>query len=127
METGDKFKTVTVYSNEDEYNEGNQFADIFLSSNGGDYDNVQLGKIGVEIKDKESPESPELIITLFIGANILAFRFAINAKINDIDIKFQIKKDDLLSQIDENIREVRNEVDEIKEEIEEINKKIENK
>ena len=120
----DKFKTVTVYSNENEYTEGNQFANIFLSSNGGDYDNVQSGKIDVEIKDKESPESLELIITIFIGANILAFRFAVNAKINDIDIKFQSKKDDLLSQIDENIREVRNEVDEIKEEVEEINKKI---
>lgn len=120
----DKFKTVTVYSNENEYTEGNQFANIFLSSSGGDYDNVQSGKIDVEIKDKESPESLELIITIFIGANILAFRFAVNAKINDIDIKFQSKKDDLLSQIDENIREVRNEVDEIKEEVEEINKKI---
>ena len=118
------FQTVTIYSNEDEYNEGNQFADIFLSSNGGDYNNLESEKISVEIKDKKPSEPIELIITIFIGANILVFRFAINGKINDIDIKLQIKKDDLLSQIDENIREIRNEVDEIKEEIEEINEKI---
>lgn len=120
----DTFQTVTIYSNEDEYNEGNQFADIFLSSNGGDYTSLESEKISVEIKDKKSPEPIELIITIFIGANILVFRFAINGKINDIDIKLQIKKDDLLSQIDENIREIRSEVDEIKEEIEEINEKI---
>ena len=116
---------VTVFTNEKQHSGGDRLVTIALDPSGEGYDNDQFRKkIKVEIKDK--PSNPPLILTftLFITINIFALRFAANAKINDIDIKFQNKENDLLSEIDEKVADIKTEVEEIKEDVEEIKDKI---
>ena len=115
-------QSVTISANENQYNGDDRWVTISLDPSGEGYDNNQLKKdVEVKIKDKNKNENtPDILaFTLIIGGNILAFRFAIRAKINDIDIKFQDEKDDLLSQIDKKVTQIQTEIEEIKDEIKE--------
>ncbi|OOV35359.1 hypothetical protein BV61_00995 [Candidatus Synechococcus spongiarum LMB bulk15M] len=57
-------------------------------------------------------------ITVVLGGNILVWKFGIKASINDIDIKFQNKENDLLSRIDEKVTQIQTEMEEIKDKLE---------
>ncbi|MCY3654422.1 MAG: hypothetical protein OXG70_05245, partial [Cyanobacteria bacterium MAG IRC1_bin_28] len=90
----------------------------FLEPSGGGYDSDQLKKLDIIIKNKSSSEIPIFTISLFIGINILAFRFTVKAKINEMDINFQSKENDLLNQIDEKVTQIQTELEEMKDKIE---------
>ncbi|MYC48825.1 MAG: hypothetical protein F4X50_00765 [Synechococcus sp. SB0662_bin_14] len=121
-------QSVMVFVNENQKDQDDRWTIVSLDPFGGGYDNNQSKEIEIEIKDTTSPRpSPQgpIVLTLFIGANILALKFAVSAKINDIDIKLQNKENDLLSEIDEKVADIKTEVEEIKEDVEEIKDKIE--
>ena len=65
-----------------------------------------------------------MTLTLFVTINIFTLTFAVKAKINDIDIRFQNKENDMLSEIDEKVEDIKTEIEEIKEDVEEIKDKI---
>ena len=118
-------QSVVVSANENQYNGDDRWVTISLDPFGEGYDNNQLKKdVEVKIKDKHSNPLP-LTLTFFITINIFALRFALSTKINDIDIKFQNKENDLLSEIDEKVADIKTEIEEIKEDVEEIKDKIE--
>ena len=71
------------------------------------------------IKDKNKlPLFTLSIATVVLGGNILVCKFGIKASINDIDIKFQNKENDLLSRIDEKVTQIQTEMEEIKDNLE---------
>ncbi|OOV36469.1 hypothetical protein BO98_01455 [Candidatus Synechococcus spongiarum LMB bulk10D] len=110
---------IEIFSNENQYNENDRQITIFLDPSEGGYDNSQSRKFYVTIKDKNKlPLFTLSIATVVLGGNILVWKFGIRASINDIDIKFQNKENDLLSRIDEKVTQIQTEMEEIKDKLE---------
>ena len=104
---------IEIFSNENQYNENDRQITIFLDPSEGGYDNSQSRKFYVTIKDKNKlPLFTLSIATVVLGGNILVWKFGIKASINDIDIKFQNKENDLLSRIDEKVTQIQTEMEE---------------